>query len=57
MPDGIDAGLPVAVICASGQRSGLGASLLMRAGARDVIHVVDGGVGTVERLGEPLERA
>jgi len=57
VPDGIDAGLPVAVICASGQRSGLGASLLMRAGAREVIHVVDGGVGTVERLGRPLERA
>ena len=46
IPDGIDPGLPVAVVCASGQRSGLGASLLMRAGATGVIHVVDGGVGT-----------
>jgi hydroxyacylglutathione hydrolase len=51
IPDGIDPALPVAVICASGTRSGLGASLLQRAGAADVIHVMDGGVGTVAALG------
>lgn len=50
VPDGIDPARPVAVVCASGQRSGVGASLLMRAGAADVIHVVDGGVGTVLSL-------
>ena len=56
MPDGIDAGLPIAVICASGQRSGLGASLLMRFGAVDVLHVADGGAGTWERRGWAIER-
>ena len=45
IPDGIDAAAPVAVICASGQRAAVGASLLARHGAREVIHVVDGGVG------------
>jgi hydroxyacylglutathione hydrolase len=34
----------VAVICGSGQRSAVGATLLQRFGARDAIHVVDGGV-------------
>ena len=32
IPDGIDPARPVAVVCASGQRSSVGASLLMRAG-------------------------
>ncbi len=54
IPDGIDPARPVAVVCASGQRSSVGASLLMRAGAAEVIHVVDGGVGTCARLGQPL---
>ena len=44
LPEGLDPERPVAVICASGQRSAVGASLLERLGARDVIHVVDGGV-------------
>ncbi len=56
LPDGLDPGRPVAAICASGQRSALAASLLERLGAREVIHVVDGGVGTWERLGRPVER-
>jgi glyoxylase-like metal-dependent hydrolase (beta-lactamase superfamily II)/rhodanese-related sulfurtransferase len=56
VPDGIDPARPVAVICASGQRSAVAASLLKAYGARDVIHVVDGGVGTWERLGFPIER-
>jgi glyoxylase-like metal-dependent hydrolase (beta-lactamase superfamily II)/rhodanese-related sulfurtransferase len=54
IPGGIDPERPVAVVCASGQRSSVGASLLMRAGAAEVIHVVDGGVGTCARLGQPL---
>jgi glyoxylase-like metal-dependent hydrolase (beta-lactamase superfamily II)/rhodanese-related sulfurtransferase len=44
LPEGLDPERPVAVICASGQRSAVAASLLERLGARDVIHVVDGGV-------------
>ena len=45
LPDGLDPERPVAAICASGQRAAVAASLLARHGARDVIHVVDGGVG------------
>jgi rhodanese-related sulfurtransferase len=45
LPNGIDPTRPVAVICASGQRAAVAASLLQRAGARAVVHVVDGGVG------------
>jgi hydroxyacylglutathione hydrolase len=44
VPDGIDPGRPVAVICSSGQRAASGASLLRRHGAETVLHVVDGGV-------------
>jgi hydroxyacylglutathione hydrolase len=55
IPDGIDADRPVAVICSSGQRSALAASLLLRQGARDVIHVADGGVGTWRAQGWPIE--
>jgi rhodanese-related sulfurtransferase len=55
LPDGIDADVPVAVICASGQRAAVGASLLARHGARAVIHVVDGGVGAWGREGWPLD--
>ena len=56
LPDGIDPARPVAVICASGQRSAVGASLLQSYGAREVLHVVDGGVGTWARAGYPIER-
>jgi glyoxylase-like metal-dependent hydrolase (beta-lactamase superfamily II)/rhodanese-related sulfurtransferase len=56
VPGGLDAGRPVAVICASGQRSAIGASLLRRAGASEVLHVVDGGVGTWGAQGWPVER-
>ena len=55
LPDGIDAGRPVAAICMSGQRSAVAASLLKRHGARDVLHVADGGVGTWKRKGYPVE--
>ncbi|HZO36207.1 MAG TPA: MBL fold metallo-hydrolase [Solirubrobacteraceae bacterium] len=44
LPEGISADRPVAVICGSGQRAATGASLLQHFGARDVIHIVDGGV-------------
>jgi hydroxyacylglutathione hydrolase len=44
IPDGIDPDQPVAVICSSGQRAAVAASLLRRHGMRGVQHVVDGGV-------------
>jgi hydroxyacylglutathione hydrolase len=44
LPDDIDPDRPVAAICSSGQRAATAASLLERHGAREVIHVVDGGV-------------
>jgi hydroxyacylglutathione hydrolase len=56
LPEGLDPDRPAAVICASGQRSATGASLLAAHGARDVIHVVDGGVPLWGRLGGELER-
>jgi glyoxylase-like metal-dependent hydrolase (beta-lactamase superfamily II)/rhodanese-related sulfurtransferase len=56
VPEGIDPARPVAVICGSGQRSAVAASLLQRHGARAVIHVVDGGVPLWERNGWPVER-
>jgi len=56
IPAGLDPERPIAVICASGQRSGVAASLLQRAGATRALHVVDGGVGTWERCGGPVER-
>jgi hydroxyacylglutathione hydrolase len=56
IPDGIDPDRPVAAICGSGQRSAVAASLLKRLGARDVIHVVDGGVPRWRREGWPIER-
>jgi rhodanese-related sulfurtransferase len=55
IPEGIDGSRPIAAICGSGQRSAVAASLLQRAGAREVIHVVDGGVGTWARSGWPIE--
>jgi rhodanese-related sulfurtransferase/glyoxylase-like metal-dependent hydrolase (beta-lactamase superfamily II) len=56
LPDGLDPARPIAVICASGQRAAVGASLVSRYGAEDVIHVVGGGVGTWEREGGAVER-
>jgi hydroxyacylglutathione hydrolase len=54
IPDGLDPQRPIAVICSSGQRSGVAASLLRRHGAEIVQHVVDGGVGTWARRGWPV---
>jgi hydroxyacylglutathione hydrolase len=56
LPAELDPDRPVAVVCASGQRAATGASLVQRLGAREVIHVVDGGVPTWERLGHTLTR-
>jgi len=55
LPDALDPAAPLAVICASGQRAAVAASLAQRHGAQDVWHVVDGGVGTWERSGFELE--
>ena len=54
VPEGLDPERPIAVVCASGQRAAVAASLVRRAGAREVIHVVDGGVPKWGRLGHPL---
>jgi hydroxyacylglutathione hydrolase len=56
VPEGSDPSRPLAVICSSGQRSAVAASLLRRHGAEEVIHVADGGVGTWEAQGWPIER-
>ncbi len=55
LPDGVDPDRPLAAICSSGQRSAVAASLLLRHGARHVIHVADGGVGTWHRMGWLIE--
>jgi hydroxyacylglutathione hydrolase len=55
IPDGLDPERPIAVICSSGQRSAVAASLLLRHGAKHVIHVADGGVGTWHNHGWPME--
>ena len=56
LPDELDTSEPVAVLCASGQRAAVAASIVARLGGDRVIHVVDGGVGTWERAGHPIER-
>ena len=45
----------IATVCSGGKRCGLAASLLQREGFDRVIHVADGGVGTWERAGHPVE--
>jgi hydroxyacylglutathione hydrolase len=57
LPDELDASEPMAVMCASGQRAAVAASLLARFGAEHVIHVVEGGFGTWKRAGGAVERA
>jgi glyoxylase-like metal-dependent hydrolase (beta-lactamase superfamily II)/rhodanese-related sulfurtransferase len=56
VPEGLDPQRPIAVICSSGQRSAVAASLLLRAGAAHVIHVAGGGVGTWAEHGWPLQQ-
>ena len=56
LPDEVDPDAPLAVICNSGQRASTGASLAQRLGARNVWHVVDGGVPAWGRSGFEVER-
>jgi glyoxylase-like metal-dependent hydrolase (beta-lactamase superfamily II)/rhodanese-related sulfurtransferase len=56
IPEGLDPAAPIAVVCGSGQRAAVGASLVKRAGAADVIHVVEGGVPLWAREGWPIAR-
>ena len=56
VPVEVDPERPVAVICSSGQRSAVAASLLRRHGVRDVLHVVDGGVPLWRREGWPVDQ-
>jgi rhodanese-related sulfurtransferase/glyoxylase-like metal-dependent hydrolase (beta-lactamase superfamily II) len=56
IPEGVDPSQPIAVICSSGQRSAVAASLLLRHGAEEVIHVADGGVGTWAGHGWPIDK-
>ncbi len=55
VPAGLDPARPIAVVCGSGQRSAVATGLLQRHGAREVIHVVDGGVPHWERAGWPMQ--
>lgn len=54
IPDALDPAAPIAVVCGSGQRAAVAASLLQHHGARQVIHVVGGGVPALGRCGVPL---
>ncbi|MDX6688641.1 MAG: hydroxyacylglutathione hydrolase [Solirubrobacteraceae bacterium] len=56
IPAELDPARAIAVICASGQRAAVAASLLQRQGAEHVIHVTGGGVGAWERAGHEIER-
>jgi glyoxylase-like metal-dependent hydrolase (beta-lactamase superfamily II)/rhodanese-related sulfurtransferase len=47
---------PLAVACSAGNRSSLAASLLRRSGVERVVHVTDGGIEELERLGIELVR-
>jgi len=51
----VDPARPVAVICASGQRSAVAAGLVLRLGADTVLHVAGGGVPAWRRAGYPIE--
>jgi hydroxyacylglutathione hydrolase len=57
VPAELAGGMPVAVICESGRRSVVAASLLQRLGRKDVLHVVEGGVGSWAARGYEAKRA
>ncbi len=57
LPADLDEERPVAVLCASGQRAAVAASLLQRCGAQQVIHVVGGGVSRWAELGGPFTQS
>ena len=56
VPDGLDPERPIAVVCASGERAAVAASLVQRTGAEHVIHVIDGGVPAWSGSGIRLAR-
>jgi hydroxyacylglutathione hydrolase len=55
IPQGLDPARPIAVMCAGGLRAATAASLLKLHGAEEAIHVADGGVPVLKRLGVELE--
>jgi glyoxylase-like metal-dependent hydrolase (beta-lactamase superfamily II)/rhodanese-related sulfurtransferase len=55
LPAGLDGDRRVAVICGSGQRAAVGASLIQRHGASQALHVVEGGVPLWKRKGWEIE--
>jgi glyoxylase-like metal-dependent hydrolase (beta-lactamase superfamily II)/rhodanese-related sulfurtransferase len=57
IPEGLNPAKPIAVICGSGQRAATAASLVRCFGGEQVIHVVDGGVPKLGRMGLELERS
>jgi hydroxyacylglutathione hydrolase len=56
LAEDLDRTAPVAVHCATGHRSAVAASLLLRSGITDVWHVTDG-VDAWQRLGHPMVTA
>ncbi len=54
LPRGLDPERPIAVACAAGKRSATAASLLKLHGAREVIHVTDGGIPRLAEHGVEL---
>jgi glyoxylase-like metal-dependent hydrolase (beta-lactamase superfamily II)/rhodanese-related sulfurtransferase len=57
LPEKLDPARPIAVICASGQRAAVGASLVQRFGAQHAIHVTEGGVPSWKHEGWPVQAA
>ena len=57
LPEGLDPRRPIAVICASGQRSAVASGLVQRLGVETVLHVAGGGVPKWGRAGYPIEPA
>jgi rhodanese-related sulfurtransferase len=57
VPEALDPERPIAVLCGSGQRAAVAASLVARHGATQVIHVTPGGVPAWGRAGHPIEKS
>jgi hydroxyacylglutathione hydrolase len=57
LPPGLDREQPVAVICASGQRSAVAVGLVQRLGAAIVLHVAGGGMPAWQRAGHSIAGA
>ncbi len=56
-PEVREPGKPLAVVCSTGNRSSLAASLLRRAGIANVLHVADGGIADLADEGFELVRS